>query len=165
MNEFKTLLDMDIAAGVMFCVVVIAAATFLIQKWDWIVSRFGIVTKRKLAEERRGAEIDEIKEQVKANGENVDKIFAYMDEIRDSVKQISAGMDNLQHRVDQNEVSKLSDRITQSYRYYKDKRQWTTMEKWAFENLVDSYMRSGGDSFVDTKVIPASKDWVIKDEW
>lgn len=165
MGDLKALLDLNFKEGLLFCSLLFVVAIFLIQKWDWLMGRFGIVTKRKLAEDQRGVDIEKLKASVEANGKNVDKIFACMDEIRDDLKEISVGMGNLQHRVDQNEVSKLSDRITQSYRYYKDKKQWTTMEKWAFENLVDSYMRSGGDSFVDTKVIPASKEWVVKDEW
>ena len=95
MGDVKALLDLNFKEGLLFCSLLLVAAIFLIQKWDWLMSRFGIVTKRKLAEDQRGADIEKLKTSVEANGKNVDKIFACMDEIRDDLKEISVGMGNL----------------------------------------------------------------------
>ena len=37
------------------------------------------------------------------------------------------------------------------------------MEKWAFDNLAKQYIKSGGDSYIEEVVLPASKSWIIID--
>ena len=59
----------------------------------------------------------------------------------------------------------LRDRIGESYRYYSQKGEWTSMEKEALEGLVHSYEQAGGtNGMVHQKVLPASVEWRIIDE-
>ena len=164
MGEIRQLLEFDFREGFLFIAALIIVAVFLIQKFDWIIERLGIKSKRQMAEEKQDADIRELKGHAQKTDENIDKILHSVDELKTSVNDIATQVQSLQTRIDENEISKLSDRITQNYRYYNEKQQWTAMEKWAFDNLCNSYLRAGGNSFVKNIVIPRSKEWKVIDE-
>lgn len=164
MGELEQLFQYDLRQGFLFIAALIVAAIFVIQKFDWIVERFGIKSKRQCAEEKQDADIKVLKEHAVKTDQNIDKILASVDELKTSIEDVSAKVQTLQTRIDENEISKLSDRITQNYRYYNEKKQWTEMERWAFNNLCNSYLRAGGNSFVRDIAIPRSKEWKVIDE-
>ena len=164
MGEIQQLLEFDFREGFLFIAALIIVAVFLIQKFDWIIERLGIKSKRQIAEEKQDSDIKVLKNHAEKTDENIDKILQSVGELKISVGDISAQVQSLQTRIDENEISKLSDRITQNYRYYNEKQQWTAMEKWAFDNLCNSYLRAGGNSFVKNIVIPRSKEWKVIDE-
>lgn len=164
MGEIRQLLEFDFREGFLFIAALIIVAVFLIQKFDWIIERLGIKSKRQMAEEKQDMDIKELKAHAAKTDENIDKILQSVSELKTSVGDVSAQVQSLQTRIDENEISKLSDRITQNYRYYNEKQQWTAMEKWAFDNLCNSYLRAGGNSFVKNIVIPKSKEWKVIDE-
>ena len=164
MSEIQQLLEFDFREGFLFIAALIIVAVFLIQKFDWIIERLGIKSKRQMAEEKQDMDIKELKAHAEKTDENIDKILQSVSELKTSVGDVSAQVQSLQTRIDENEISKLSDRITQNYRYYNEKQQWTAMEKWAFDNLCNSYLRAGGNSFVKNIVIPKSKEWKVIDE-
>lgn len=164
MGELEQLFQYDLRQGFLFIAALIVAAIFVIQKFDWIVERFGIKSKRQCAEEKQDTDIKVLKEHAVKTDQNIDKILASVDELKTSIEDVSAKVQTLQTRIDENEISKLSDRITQNYRYYNEKKQWTEMERWAFNNLCNSYLRAGGNSFVRDIAIPRSKEWKVIDE-
>lgn len=53
MGDIQTFLEMDFKSGVLFLAAVVVVVVFIIQKWDFVVSRFGIKTKRMIIEETR----------------------------------------------------------------------------------------------------------------
>lgn len=164
MGEIEQLLQYDFKQGFLFIAALIIVAVFLIQKFDWIIERLGIKSKRQMAEEKQDADINVLKEHAKKTDENIDKILHSINDLKQSIGDVGTQVSSLQTRIDENEMCKLSDRITHNYQYYKSKQQWTTMEKWAFENLCQSYLRAGGNSFVKDIAIPRSKEWVIIDD-
>lgn len=164
MSEIQQLLEFDFREGFLFIAALIIVAVFLIQKFDWVIERLGIKSKRQMAEEKQDIDIKELKAHAEKTDENIDKILQSVSELKTSIGDVSAQVQSLQTRIDENEISKLSDRITQNYRYYNEKQQWTAMEKWAFDNLCNSYLRAGGNSFVKNIVIPRSKEWKVIDE-
>lgn len=164
MSEIQQLLEFDFREGFLFIAALIIVAVFLIQKFDWVIERLGIKSKRQMAEEKQDIDIKELKAHAEKTDENIDKILQSVSELKTSVGDVSVQVQSLQTRIDENEISKLSDRITQNYRYYNEKQQWTAMEKWAFDNLCNSYLRAGGNSFVKNIVIPKSKEWKVIDE-
>ena len=164
MGELEQLFQYDLRQGFLFIAALIVAAIFVIQKFDWIVERFGIKSKRQCAEEKQDSDIKVLKEHAAKTDQNIDKILASVDELKASIEDVSAKVQSLQERIDENEISKLSDRITQNYRYYNERKEWTQMEKWAFDNICKSYLRAGGNSFVRDIAIPRSKEWKVIDE-
>ena len=163
MSDLSKFFDMNFKDGVFFIAAALIITVFLIQKWDWVISRFGVTSKKTLEEEKHNEEIQELKNHVKNTDQKIDKIFNKMDILKDDLQQVSQQVNNLQNRIDENEVSKLGDRLIQLFKYYDQKKELNTMEKWAFDNLAKQYIKSGGDSYIEEVVLPASKSWIIID--
>lgn len=164
MNELIQIIGMDWRNGLISIAAIIIIFVWVIQKTEYICEKFGIQTKAARREEKQDKDIQELKGHAQKTDQNIDKLLGNIECLQNSIHEVSNQVDALQKKVNDNEISKLSDRITQSYRYYKTKKQWTTMEKWAFENLCRSYKNAGGDSFIDEIAIPRSKEWEVVDE-
>ena len=164
MNDIINLMGMDWKNGVLFIAAVIIVAVFVIQKTDWIVERFGLTSKRQLAETKQDKDINELKEHARKTDENFEKICASIDEIQNTMKVISNKVDNLQNRINENDIATIGDRITQAYNFYRKRGTWTQIEKWAFDNMINQYKSSGGDGWIDEVVYPRSREWEIVDE-
>ena len=156
---------MDWKNGVLFLAAIIIVAVFVIQKFDWIVERFGLQSKRQIKEAKQDKDINELKDRAKKTDENIEKIYASISGLKDSIDEVSAKVSDLQRKTNDAERNKLRDRIGQGYRYYRQKGQWNHIEKEAFEGLIESYEAAGGtNGFVHTKVIPESLTWEVIDE-
>lgn len=165
MQDISRLLEMDWKNGVLFLAAVIIVAVFVIQKFDWIVERFGLQSKRQIKEAKQDKDINELKDRAKKTDENIEKIYASISGLKDSIDEVSAKVSDLQRKTNDAERNKLRDRIGQGYRYYRQKGQWNHIEKEAFEGLIESYEAAGGtNGFVHTKVIPESLTWEVVDE-
>lgn len=155
---------MDWKNGVLFIAALVVVAVFLIQKWDWIISRFGIISKRRLAQEKLEKDVDELKDHTKKTDENIEKLMGAVNEMKECIYDLSNKVNDMQKKNDENEVARIGDRLTQAYNFYRKRGSWTNMEKWAFDNMVKQYKSSGGDSWIDEVAVPASRGWEIVDE-
>lgn len=165
MSDLMKFLEMDWKNGFLFIASLIVVAIFIIQKWDWIVERFGLTSKRQLEKQKQDNDINELKDHVKESETSFNKIFNSIDELKASVKELSDHVTNLQKKNDDAERNRLRDRIGQAYRYYAERGQWNSMEKEAFNGLVESYEAAGGiNGFVHEKAVPASCEWKVIDE-
>ena len=164
MSDLSKIMELDFKSGIYFLLAMILLFIWVIKNWDWIVARFGIKTKRILNEEKRDEAIEELKKDTAEQKEQLKATIEKFEAMQSSITCLQQQVTEMQRKADQNEMSRLSDRIVQAYRYYKEKKCWTEMEKWAFNNLVESYKNSGGDSFVDEKVVPESYTWVVVNE-
>lgn len=164
MNDLIKFVELDWRNGALFMAAVIIIAVFFIQKWEYIVSKFGITTQRKMAEEAQKQDIGELKDHAKRTDENFDKITASISALQSSVDELSNCVNQMQKKNDENEIARIGDRLTQAYNFYRKRGSWTQMEKWAFDNMVKQYKASGGDSWIDEVACPASREWEIVDE-
>lgn len=53
MSDILKFVELDWKNGALFVAALVIVAVFLIQKWDWVIERFGIISKRKLAIEKQ----------------------------------------------------------------------------------------------------------------
>ena len=164
LSELQTILAIDWKYGLMFIAAVIIIAVWIIQKFDFLVSKFGFTTERMRKDEQKEKDISELKKHSDRTDEKIDKIFEYVDEMRDDIKELTNQFNNMQKKIDEADKSKIGDRITQAYNFYRKKGQWTQMESWAFNNMITAYKAAGGDSWIDEVALPASKNWEIVDE-
>lgn len=165
MSDISQILAMDWHSGILFIAALVIVAVFVIQKFDWIIERFGLTSKRQLSEERQNKEIKELKEHTLKTDENVNTLIGRVNELIDSVKTLSSQVQSMQEKTNASDRSRLKDRIGQSYRVYDQKKCWTSMEKDAFDDLIRSYEDAGGsNSFVHTVCVPQSMTWQIVDE-
>lgn len=164
MNDITSFLEMDWKNGLLFFAAVIIVFVWAIQKWDFICQKFGIKTKRKLAEEKQDNDISELKEHAKKTDGNIDKLLMSIETLQASVHSVSDQVQVLQKKNDMNEAARLKDRIAQGYRYYRDKKRWTSMEKEAMEEMVRAYSQYSENSFVHSIVEKEMHTWEVIDE-
>ena len=164
MSDLEKFAALDFKSGVLFLIAILVITVLIIQKWDWIVARFGIKTKRVLDEEKQINDIEALKNHANKSDQAMDKIVISIDEIHQSLSSLSAQVQKMQDRNDENERARIKDRVAQSYRIYHERKEWTVMEKEAFEDLVKAYEASGGkNSFIHTICEPESLTWIIID--
>ena len=165
MSDIVKIIALDWRNGMLFIAAIIILAVFILQKTDWLAERFGITSKRKMAEDKRNQEIKELKDHAEKSDENFEKVFASIETLQESINAVSDRVAEMQRRNDENERSKLKDRIAQSYRYHKSHGYWSSMDKEAFDDLVKAYENAGGEnSFIHSVCIPTSLQWDIVDE-
>lgn len=159
-----SILSLDWKNGLIFVAALIIIAVWVIQKFDYLCSKLGIQTKRKTREEKQQKDIAELKRHAEKTDQQFNKIFERMDEMKTDIKVLSNEVKAMQKKIDESDRSKLADRITQAYNFYRKRGYWGQIEKWAFDNMVESYKAAGGDSWIDEVVVPASRTWEMVDE-
>lgn len=157
-------MEMDWKNGLLFIAAVIIVAVFLIQKFDWIIERLGITSKRQQAQQKQEQDTDELKEHAKKTDENIEKIIHSIEDLQDCVHGLSDQVSGLQKKNDLNEAARLKDRISQGYRYYHQKGQWTSMEKESMEEMIRAYSQYSNNSFVHSIVERDMPTWTVIDE-
>lgn len=158
MSYIEQLTNYGFGNILLLLVCVIGAIEFVTSLADKICSRFGLETKWSLKRQKKDRMIQNHEKQLNETSEQVKKII-------DKVNIVSQMMVEMQTRNDAQERARLKDRIAQSYRYYHEKKQWTQMDKEAFEDLIKSYELSGGNnSFVHSICEPESCTWTIIDD-
>lgn len=164
MSDLEKFAALDFKSGVLFIIACLVLLVLIIQKWDWIVSRFGIKTRRILDEEKQVKDIDELKVHAEKTDTNINKIIQSLEELRIFMSTVSSQVQKMQDKNDANERARIKDRLAQSYRYYHEKGEWTEMEKESFEDLIKRYEAAGGEnSFVHSICKPESLTWNIID--
>lgn len=155
---------MDWKNGILFIAALVVVAVFLIQKWDWVISRFGIISKRRLAQEKLEKDVNELKDHAKNTDENIERIIHSIDELQECIHGVSDQVSGLQKKNDLNEAARLKDRISQGYRYFHQKGQWTSMEKESMEEMIRAYSQYSENSFVHSIVERDMPTWTVIDE-
>ena len=164
MGEIETIFNMDIRNGLLFIAALIIAAIWIIQKWDWIVGRFGIKTKTMMEEERQDKKIDTLEEHMKKTDSNMTSLVESIAVLQTSVQEVSSQVHAMQKKNDENEAARLKDRIAQAYRTYHVKMELTAMEKEALEELIKAYSQYSDNSFVHSVVEKELPQWRVIEE-
>ena len=130
---------------------------FLIKLFDYFRERFGITTAATRREKEQSEAITTLKSEMEQIKQDQTEVMACLTGLKKSV-------DDMQKKQDAADRARLKDRIAQSYRQYKEKGCWTSIEKEAFNDLVLSYEEAGGEnSFVHDICVPASLGWNVID--
>ncbi len=164
MGEIETIFNMDIRNGLLFIAALIIVAIWIIQKWDWIVGRFGIKTKAMMEEERQDKKIDTLEEHMKKTDSNMTSLVESIAVLQTSVQEVSSQVHAMQKKNDENEAARLKDRIAQAYRTYHVKMELTAMEKEALEELIKAYSQYSDNSFVHSVVEKELPQWRVIEE-
>ena len=164
MNDIENLLGMDWRNGILFIAAVVIVAVFIIQKFDWIVERFGIQSKRQLAEQKQDRDINDLKSHAEKSDENFDKVFNSINNLKDSINTLSQQVNDMQSRTAENEAARIKDRVAQAYRYYHSVGKITKMEKEALEENIKAYSQYSDNSFIHSVVEKELPTWIVVDE-
>lgn len=164
MSDIERILAMDWKNGILFIAAVIIVSVFMIQKFDWIVEKIGIKSRRQLAEEKQDREICELKNHAIKTDGNIEKILAGMDELKTSIGEVSEQVKVLQDKNDINEAARLKDRIAEGYRYWHERGEWTSRDKESMEDLIKAYNQYSENSFVHSVVEKEMPQWKVIDD-
>lgn len=164
MSDVERILTMDWRNGVLFIAALIIVSVFIIQKFDWIIERLGIKSKRQLAEEKQDADIKVLKDHAMKTDGNIDKILAGMNTLQESIQGVSNQVTVLQNKNDLNEAARLKDRIAEGYRYWHERGEWTSRDKESMEDLIKAYSQYSENSFVHSVVEKEMPTWKVIDD-
>lgn len=164
MSEIQQLLEFDFREGFLFIAALIIVAVFLIQKFDWVIERLGIKSKRQMAEEKQDMDIKILKEHAENTDTNIDKILAGMETLQESIQGVSDQVKILQEKNDLNEAARLKDRIAEAYRYWHERGEWTARDKESMEDMIKAYSQYSKNSFVHSVVEKEMPQWKIIDD-
>lgn len=164
MSEIQQLLEFDFREGFLFIAALIIVAVFLIQKFDWVIERLGIKSKRQMAEEKQDMDIKILKEHAENTDTNIDKILAGMETLQESIQGVSDQVKILQEKNDLNEAARLKDRIAEAYRYWHERGEWTARDKESMEDMIKAYSQYSKNSFVHSVVEKEMPQWKVIDE-
>ena len=121
----------------------------------------GIEMPWMVKERERAEQVQELHRRVNLIDEKVVEIANSVTSMTDTVNTLSTMVTGVEKRLDANEAAKLKDRISESYRYYHERREWTSMEKEAFHDLIAAYTQYSTNSFVHTICEPESETWNV----
>ena len=164
MGDIVQLMEMDWKNGILFMAAIIIVAVFIIQKFDWVIEKLGITSKRQLAEERQNKEIKALRNHAEKTDNNISKILSGMEELKASVNEVSGQVKVLQDKNDINEAAHLKDRIAEGYRYWHERGEWTSRDKESMEDLIKAYSQYSENSFVHSVVEKEMPQWTVIDD-
>lgn len=128
-TDIQKLFELDyksLAASVVILMVGWIALKTILEKF---LSAFGVefswLRKRKELEER------------------VNKLCSLSDEHTEELKDLKQTVKDLSDKISKSERARLKDRILQAYRQYKEKGEWSEMEREAMLGLIESYRENG----------------------
>lgn len=106
---------------------------------------------------------DQIKKLEKSLNDTMAESDKKIDGIIDSVYKTAMMIDRIEVRLDEQERAKLKDRINELYDVYHKRGYWNSREKEAMEDLVESYLKAKGNSFVHDTIIPEMHEWDVRE--
>ena len=88
-NNLQTILALDWKYGLIFIAAVIILAVWIIQKFDFLVSRFGFETAKMRKEKQQDKDIADLKSHVERSEPKIDKLYESIDGMKESIKELS----------------------------------------------------------------------------
>lgn len=118
----------------------------------------------EIHEQEQAQEIKSLKAEVSEMSKEVDCIKGTQADIKAVIDKLDNDLTEMQKKQDSADRARIKDRISQSYSYFKDRGQWSSMERESFYDLIASYELAGGtNSFVHEVCLPRSQEWKIVD--
>ena len=150
---------------IVLAVVILIGVNFLLKKWvKPIFDNFNDMQERL----KKIDEIDILKENQLRNVEHYkdadSELRKDIKKITDKINVVANMIVEMQKKMDDNNVARLKEQIREIYSVHHRSQIITKMELETLENLIDSYLSSGGNSFVENLVQPEIYTWQIVDD-
>ena len=150
---------------IVLAVIILIGVNFLLKKYVKPIFDGLNDMQEKL---KKTDEIDILKENQLRNVEHYKEADA---ELRGQIKEISDKVSvvvnmiiEMQARIDASNVARLKSQIREIYAEHHRSQVITKMELEALENLIDDYVSSGGNGFVEHTIEPEIYCWQIVDD-
>lgn len=159
MSEIKEFLENWQTYIIGICLIFVCFEFFL-KTFDYFCNRFGIETKETLKKKEQEEALRSLKKKV----DTIDSLKQDVVMLNEKLDKLSESLSNMEEKDDLDKRARLKDRISQSYRYYHERKKWNHMEKESFDDLIKSYENAGGkNSFVHSICEPESNTWELID--
>lgn len=123
--------------------------------FSWFLEVLGVQTKWSLQKKND-------RSMLLRHEDKLNTISSDVHTTKDKINLLWQMILDMQDKADATERARLKDRISQAYRLYHEKYEWTYMEKEAFEDLIRDYEAHGGkNSFVHEICEPESNLWKV----
>lgn len=86
------------------------------------------------------------------------------DKVNESIVNLTKILHDMQNQDNEREKARLKNSISRLYRECRKDKKWTCIQKDTMESMIDSYNKSGGNSWVHSIVIPEMYTWELVDE-
>lgn len=155
MNTIQTLFDSWSMDTLLSIFLLLFALREIWNIFNWFLEILGIQTKWSLQKKYD-------KDMILRHEEKLNDISSYVHTTKDKINVLGQMILDMQDKADATERARLKDRISQSYRIYHEKGEWTYMEKESFGDLIRDYEAHGGkNSFVHETCEPESNLWKV----
>ena len=150
---------------IVLAVIILIGVNFLLKKYIKPIFDGLNDMQEKL---KKTDEIDILKENQLRNVEHYKEADAdlrnQIKEISDKVSVVANMIVEMQAKIDASNVARLKSQIREIYAEHHRSQVITKMELEALENLVDDYLNSGGNGFVENTVEPEIYCWKVVDD-
>lgn len=150
---------------IVLAVIILIGVNFLLKKYVKPIFDGLNDMQEKL---KKTDEIDILKENQLRNVEHYKEADAELrgqiKEISDKVSVVANMIIEMQARIDASNVARLKSQIREIYAEHHRSQVITKMELEALENLIDDYVSSGGNGFVEHTIEPEIYCWQIVDD-
>lgn len=150
---------------IVLAVIILIGVNFLLKKYIKPIFDGLNDMQEKL---KKTDEIDILKENQLRNVEHYKEADAELrgqiKEISDKVSVVANMIIEMQARIDSSNVARLKSQIREIYAEHHRSQIITKMELEALENLIDDYVSSGGNGFVENTVEPEIYCWKVVDD-
>lgn len=143
------------------------ACQIIIKAYTEVRGFFGLETKQSLRRIKDQHLLDEHENKmniiISGNAQNSKDIKV----TNDKINVLSQMILDMQEKSDISERAQLKDRLTQIYRYHKEKvengnkKEWGELEADAFWDMYSDYVERGGNHFIKTVVEPYMRDFRV----
>lgn len=158
MGEIQAVLESPNKAGIFLTVIAaIVAVQFIVKLIDWFRDRYGFETKNSRREKEQTEAVNTLKAEVT-------QIKKDQSEIINAVSCLTDTVNEMKKISDKNEAARLKDRISQGYRYFSERGEWTSMDKESMKDLIDAYSQFSQNSFVHSVVEIEMEKWKVIDD-
>lgn len=150
---------------IVLAVIILIGVNFLLKKYVKPIFDGLNDMQEKL---KKTDEIDILKENQLRNVEHYKEADAELrgqiKEISDKVSVVANMIIEMQTKIDASNVARLKSQIREIYAEHHRSQVITKMELEALENLIDDYLNSGGNGFVENTVEPEIYCWRVVDD-
>lgn len=150
---------------IVLAVIILIGVNFLLKKYVKPIFDGLNDMQEKL---KKTDEIDILKENQLRNVEHYKEadteLRGQIKEISDKVSVVANMIVEMQAKIDASNVARLKSQIREIYAEHHRSQVITKMELEALENLVDDYLNSGGNGFVENTVEPEIYCWKVVDD-
>lgn len=162
-TDIQRLTEIDFKLAFTYAIIIMAGIVALKELVTKFCTAIGLEMPWLRKEREQRERIDNLQKTQIQTEEQIKSLVNTVDNIQDMVTELSSSVNTMREKSNANEAARLKDRISQSYRYFHEKGEWTAMEKESFKDLIAAYTQYSENSFVHSVCEVECESWRVVD--